>query len=1377
MKNTRKAISFILTLAIIVTMLVGIPMTVFAGTLSTVYLGGTTGSDSNDGASASTPVATFTKAKALLADAGTINLSSLKILAADSEVWSLSDNPDATVVEDQSKTVSIQVIGSLTLSAIRFLNPSTSTTSTKYMLLVGVSGDNGVLTLDPGTNISAAGIGAAVRVSFGVLNIGSGVSLSGGSLGNVSISTDGRIKITDHLTNNITIGLVTAMRAEGTVIGSVVEGITDISKLAYQPSSGGEQRYFIINENNEIVVTATAPTTPIYSITASAVTTGGSISPSGVTAVPEGNSQSYTITPAEGYYISDITVDGATTDAAIDTGTGIGTYTFGNIATNHAIAAAFALIPPPALTVSESTLDFNVGIDCRIGTMPDGMTVTITNNSASAITLAEPESTTYFAVGLSDTDVPAGGSVTMTVTPSAAKFIDTTGHIKSEYTGALSTANPEDTYTDVIAVRTADGKTSIPVTANFNVCYAKTVTIVSTDHGSIRVYINDGCLVKASGGVVQYPSPANFLDVPSGGGEEVTILAFIRYRLGTDNDYQSAEFRFNPDVGYHGDTFIVYSDEHPTGSTLSTDELRRFQETIHIDSATGKYYQTPSNVSNERIVATFAKNTYAITSSAITSGGSISPGGSVEYGTDRAFAITPDLGYHIEDNVVFVDGEATDAAIAADTGIGTYTFTGIAKGHEIAAAFAPNHYTVAFDKNSADAAGTMAAQAGIYGVSLDTSPCAFTLEGKKFLGWATSSGSGIASYPDKAKVNIATTLDNETVTLYAIWANDAYTITSSGSAIGGDITAGGKVGYGTDATFTITPQAGYHIYEVRLDTRIYEVGVDTEPAGININPDTGIGTYTFHNVTAEHAIEARFKANSYTIAFEKNASDATGTMERQTGLAYGTPATLLPCEFSRNGYIFAGWSTSGTATAAAYSDKGPANIATTLDGETVTLYAVWSLPSSPAEPSGPSGGGGGGAVPAMASYSGAQKVVIITSATAETDTAGKATASVDKGALSAALEQAVKAAGDADAKAGNKSGTTGAEVKVEVRTGANATAVETSLPADTLKEMSQQTNTQLTVSTPLAEITLDQKALAAIAGQAGGEVTLSVERLNASALPEEARQKVGDAPVYDLKVLGANGAVTSFNGGTATVSVPYELKPGESADQVTVYYIDSAGNLVKMNCVYDAATKTARFPTDHFSYYAVVVEKGTDRFTDVSKTAWYYDAVSFAVGKGLFNGTSETAFSPNAGMTRAMFVTVLGRAGGVKAEDYTASGFSDVTAGSWYGGYVQWAYENKIISGVGGGKFAPDQAVTREQMASILTNYCKWKGETVSVAETKLSYPDAGQISGWAAEGASFCSGKGWLTGYPDGSFQPRNTATRAEVATVLYKGNGSGLF
>ncbi len=444
-------------------------------------------------------------------------------------------------------------------------------------------------------------------------------------------------------------------------------------------------------------------------------------------------------------------------------------------------------------------------------------------------------------------------------------------------------------------------------------------------------------------------------------------------------------------------------------------------------------------------------------------------------------------------------------------------------------------------------------------------------------------------------------------------------------------------------------------------------------------------------------------------------------------------------------------------------------------------YGKKSSGNSDSDNSGGSGGGGGGGggdaengADIQKGSSGVQKAVVSTNSTAKTDSSGKAKAAVSSSTLNSALEQASKAAEDNDKKAGSKAGTTAVEVKVQVKGTANAKAVETTLPSDTLKEMSEQKNTLLTVSSSVADITLDQDALEAITDKAGEQVTISAEKVDGAALPEAARQEIGDAPVYDLKILGSKGTIADFKGGKATVSVPYELKDGESASQVAVYYINDAGELVKMKCTFDPATKTATFTTDHFSYYAVVIESENTSFADVKKTAYYYDAVSFAVKKGLFNGTTSTTFSPDTGMTRAMFITALGRANGVNAASYEKTNFSDVKTGSWYGSYVQWAFENKIISGMGEGKFAPDQQITRAQMAVILTNYCKWKG--LEVNTDQLTYTDLADIPDWAGEGVGFCTAKGWLTGYPEGSFLPQKTATRAEAATVLYKGSGSGI-
>lgn len=173
-------------------------------------------------------------------------------------------------------------------------------------------------------------------------------------------------------------------------------------------------------------------------------------------------------------------------------------------------------------------------------------------------------------------------------------------------------------------------------------------------------------------------------------------------------------------------------------------------------------------------------------------------------------------------------------------------------------------------------------------------------------------------------------------------------------------------------------------------------------------------------------------------------------------------------------------------------------------------------------------------------------------------------------------------------------------------------------------------------------------------------------------------------------------------------------------------------------------------------------------FKDAS-AHWAEKSISNVMDKSLFAGVSNTSFDPNGLLTRAMFVSVLGRASGVDVSAYTESGFSDVSMGSYYGGYVKWASDNKIVAGIGDGEFAPDALITREQIATMLTNYMKYKGEgPVGAWAIQLTYTDLGMVSDWAGEGVMFTTLKAFMSGYPDGSFGPQKYATRAEGASLM---------
>lgn len=175
----------------------------------------------------------------------------------------------------------------------------------------------------------------------------------------------------------------------------------------------------------------------------------------------------------------------------------------------------------------------------------------------------------------------------------------------------------------------------------------------------------------------------------------------------------------------------------------------------------------------------------------------------------------------------------------------------------------------------------------------------------------------------------------------------------------------------------------------------------------------------------------------------------------------------------------------------------------------------------------------------------------------------------------------------------------------------------------------------------------------------------------------------------------------------------------------------------------------------------------TVSFTDVRPTDWYASAVTFAVERGLFQGTSATTFSPNVEMSRAMLVTVLYRLSGATANG--TSVFTDVSADAWYAAAVAWAHETGVVQGVSATEFAPSRAVTREQMATILYRYAEAQAGS-GAADALASFTDAAAVSSYAAPAMGWAVEQGLLSGVGSNTLAPRGVATRAQVAAILQR-------
>lgn len=174
-------------------------------------------------------------------------------------------------------------------------------------------------------------------------------------------------------------------------------------------------------------------------------------------------------------------------------------------------------------------------------------------------------------------------------------------------------------------------------------------------------------------------------------------------------------------------------------------------------------------------------------------------------------------------------------------------------------------------------------------------------------------------------------------------------------------------------------------------------------------------------------------------------------------------------------------------------------------------------------------------------------------------------------------------------------------------------------------------------------------------------------------------------------------------------------------------------------------------------------------FADVRESDWFYNDVVYVYQNGIIRGVSDTTFAPQATTTRGMIVTMLWRLEG-EPKATAAAGFSDVKSGAYYEAAVNWANGNGVVSGMGEGRFAPDAAITREQLAAMLSRYSEYKGMDVSARADLSAYSDASSVSSYAQEVVEWAVAKGLISGVTETTLAPQGQATRAQVAAIMTR-------
>ena len=378
-------------------------------------------------------------------------------------------------------------------------------------------------------------------------------------------------------------------------------------------------------------------------------------------------------------------------------------------------------------------------------------------------------------------------------------------------------------------------------------------------------------------------------------------------------------------------------------------------------------------------------------------------------------------------------------------------------------------------------------------------------------------------------------------------------------------------------------------------------------------------------------------------------------------------------------------------------------------------------------------------------------------------------AAVDNSSVQSAIDKAKQ-----DAK---KNGTTenGIAVTVPITSAAGQTSFNVTIKAQTLDLLVKENVRQFTVAIDhLVSVNIGLDTLKQLdAASAGGDIILRANKVDALR-STEAKAAIETRPAYDLSLVYLSGGketpITSLNGHTISVRLSYTPAKGEQTGNLYAVYVDDVGKVEWITkSSYDASLKAVVFETGHFSVYGVGYKNPAPAFTDIHNH-WAADNILFAASRGLLSGTSDTTFSPNTGMSRGMFVTALGRLAGINPDSYKTGKFTDVKADAYYAPYVNWAAQNGIVEGVTATTFAPDTNINREQMAVIMANYAKKLGYDLPKTLQAVTFADNAQISSWAKNAVRAMQQAGILAGKNGNKFDPKGTATRAEVATVLRR-------
>lgn len=522
-----------------------------------------------------------------------------------------------------------------------------------------------------------------------------------------------------------------------------------------------------------------------------------------------------------------------------------------------------------------------------------------------------------------------------------------------------------------------------------------------------------------------------------------------------------------------------------------------------------------------------------------------------------------------------------------------------------------------------------------------------------------------------------------------------------------------------------------------------------------VTPTTKSGYRTYKTGSNTVWIKGEVQPITYALIVENGTGDGS--------YGEGTQVTIT-ADAAPQGKIFDKWMTSGGGT---FANAGNATTTFTMPAKAVTVTATYKNTKPGGNPGGnnnPGGATSGGAssgdstsVISTKEKKPNQPVIGNVEASSNIDKNGNATVTVSAQMVTDATNKAATEAKKQD-KAEN-----GIGMSILLNNMASTKSLSIVLPQFILKQLMASKVQQFEVNGQIISLKLDLETLKELQKQSTGDVTIVLKSVKAD----------GVRSAYDIAISyvrdGKTIYVTSLGKGNLIFSIPYTPGKKEAIGYLFAVYLDGKGKVTRIsNSAYDRNRKSIIFTTNYFGVFDIGYLTPMVVLTDITNH-WAKESIDYVMSRSLMEGITDTNFEPDTVISRRVLVTALARLADADVSSYKTSSFTDVAKDKYDLPYIEWAYKKNIIQGVGNGQFAPDRAITREEIAAILTNYAKAIGYQLPVTREVIIFADNSSISSTYVDAVKAMQQAGIMMGENNNKFNPKAYVTRAEFTAMLH--------